>query len=98
MKPGIILCIGTQEELERVASWLIANGANPNLIPRSSRIIVTGTGIIVDELIQHQHPRGGKRLARYKYQVAKQRNRLGNQHLRTRKRAFRLRIDLKDIK
>lgn len=89
MKPGIVLCIGTREEKDRICRWIKANGANPNRIPEWARIIITGNRMIVSECIFDQLPSGGSR--------ARIDRRGGYTKLATRQKAYRIRYDLKDI-
>lgn len=89
MKPGILLCIGTREEKDRLCRWLTANGGHPNRTPEWSRIIVTGNRIIVTEIVFYQRPSGGKWARRSPRDM-----RALDLHQRT----YRIRYDLKDIK
>lgn len=89
VKPGIVLCIGSREQRDRICRWLEANGANPRIIPEHARVIVTGNKLIVSELILDQRRSGGKNARR---------NKFGWPSLVTRQRTYRIRYDLKDIK
>ena len=91
MKPGIVLCIGSREERDRICRWLKANGADPNRIPGSARIIVTGGRMTVTEVVMDRHRFGGRK------------PRWTRRHdawpcFETRQRTYRIRYDLKDIK
>lgn len=89
MKPGIVLCIGPRAERDRICRWLTANGADPTIIPRWARIIITGNRMIITEVIFDQKRTGGKRARR---------NSGSWQLYATRQRTIRIRYDLKDTK
>lgn len=90
MKPGIVLCIGPRAERDRICRWLTANGANPTIIPRWARIIITGSRMIITEVIFDQKRTGGKKI-RWNHDE-------GWPTFATRQRTIRIRYDLKDIK
>ncbi|WP_102157670.1 hypothetical protein [Zhihengliuella halotolerans] len=80
MKPQIVLCVGEPAHRAKICRWLEANGVDPMRVPRSARIIVTGTRILFEEIQFYQRRSGGKR------------PRVKDSRLVTRRRAKRLRV------